>query len=78
MQTFIQRLSIIMGGALLPLVSLADGGGEFSHQLEEIFPFEHVGEGHWFAFIVLLILWISFIYNVYTFIKKRGQGSSSM
>ena len=80
MQMFIQKVSIAVGSVLLPFVSLADEGheeeGEFAHQMGEILPFEHIGEGHWIAFVVLTILWISLIYNVYTYLKRRGQKGS--
>ena len=39
-------------------------------QLNELLPFEHIGEGHWVAFTLSLILWVSLIYTIYTLVKQ--------
>lgn len=47
-----------------------DGGVEedpgIRHQFEEILPFHHFAESHIFAGIILIVLWVSFFYLVYT------------
>lgn len=47
-----------------------DGGVEedlsIRHQFEDILPFHHFAESHIFAGIVLIVLWVSFFYLVYT------------
>jgi hypothetical protein len=39
-------------------------GSSFSHQVQMVLPFSHFGEGHWFAGVVLSILWIVLILSI--------------
>ena len=42
------------------------------HQMAELLPFEHVEENHWFAFVMSILLWLSFIYTLYSLYKKMN------
>jgi hypothetical protein len=46
------------------------GESSLSHQLQMILPFTHLEEGHWLAGSLLFIMWISFIYVIFSFIKR--------
>ena len=64
---------VVLLAALIPLV-LANGAHNTSHeedtsighQFEEILPFHHFGEAHAFAGLILILLWVSFFYMVYS------------
>lgn len=47
-----------------------DGGAEedtgIRHQFEETLPFHHFAENNIFGGIVLIVLWASFLYSIYT------------
>ncbi len=66
---------------LFPWAALAHGMeiGEESglgHQMEELMPFSHMGEEHYYAVIVSVILWASLVYTIYSLLmkmKKPGQ-----
>lgn len=58
---------------ILPLV-FANGQHEeetgIRHQFEETLPFNHFYEGHVFAGIMLVLLWVSFLYLIYNLVQK--------
>lgn len=60
--------------SMLPLVTLADMGMEegdgMGHQMQELLPFVHFGEGHSFSGVLSIVLWIFAIYGVYALVKK--------
>ena len=67
---------------LFPLAALAHGmeveeESGIGHQMEELGPFAHMGEGHYYAAIVSAILWASLVYTVYSLVvrmkKPAGQ-----
>ncbi len=67
---------------LLPFIASAHGLDEtvmeesgISHQLQELLPFVHMNEGHWFAVILSLILWASLAYTAYSLVKKLTKTS---
>lgn len=57
-----------------PVSVLANGEHEeetgIGAQLNELLPFEHIGEGHWVAFTLSVILWLSLIYTIYNLVKQ--------
>lgn len=61
-----------------PLLVFAHGDMEmesgFLGQLKEFSPLEHFEEGHWFAGVLSLVLWSSFIFAAYSLIKKSRKG----
>lgn len=70
---------MVIGSYILPVLVLANGGDNheedisINHQIEELLPFEHFGEGHWFAFVLSIILWLSLIYAIFSLIQRfRG------
>lgn len=69
-----KKYFIAISGFLLPLVSMANGMHEedmtIGYQLGEMMPFEHFGEGHWFAAILSIIFWVSLVYTIYSLIQK--------
>lgn len=74
-----KKYYILLAGALLPLVTFANGTEEsgFGHQMRELSPFEHLGEGHWYAFVLSTVLWLSLIYTVYSLVKNSANKGSS-
>jgi|TARA_B100001971_G_C17828151_1_gene352401 hypothetical protein len=48
--------------------SMHEGAG-ISHQLQMILPFSHFAEKHWFAGIMLVFMWISLVYGVFSILK---------
>ena len=44
-----------------------------SDQFNELQPFSHLSEGHWFAFILSLLLWLSLIYTIYSLVQRLGN-----
>jgi len=47
------------------------GGSGMTHQLQMILPFSHFGEGHWFAGIMLVLMWLSLVYVGYDLFTKK-------
>lgn len=71
------KKSLLFLAALLPSVSFAadmpaEGYG-IGAQLSELLPFVHYSEGHWFAAILSVVLWVSLIYALYSLWKKRTR-----
>lgn len=58
----------------MPVNVLANGDHEeetgIGAQLNELLPFEHIGEGHWVAFILSTILWLALLYTIYSLVQK--------
>ena len=75
-----KKYYFLLAGALMPLVTFANGTGEsgFGHQMRELSPFEHMGEGHWYAFVLSTVLWLSLIYTVYSLVKKSSNNAGSV
>lgn len=69
-----KKYFIALSSSLLPFIALANGSGEedtsIIHQLEEVFPLEHLEHGHWVAVVVSVILWLSLVYTVVSLIRK--------
>ena len=67
---------LFLFAATMPL-SLANGMHEeeatVRAQLNELLPFEHLSEGHWFAFLLSTILWISLLYAIYSLVQLLMQ-----
>jgi hypothetical protein len=42
---------------------MGHSGSRLSHQVQMVLPFSHFVEGHWFAGIVLTLLWISILFS---------------
>lgn len=67
--------------AVLPIVSIMGLQAAFAQdmgmgskegfiaQVNELQPFSHLAEGHIYAFILSLILWLSLVYAVYSIVK---------
>lgn len=70
-----KKVLIAMCG-FLPFIALAHGGAAMEeelglgHQMEELLPFMHYSEGHYFAMVFIVVLWAAFIYALYSLIKK--------
>jgi hypothetical protein len=47
-----------------------EGEMGFSHQMQMILPFSHLQEGHWFAGIMLILMWLSLVYVGYQLTQK--------
>lgn len=70
-----KKYLIIISSFLLPFVALAHGmeveeESGIGHQMEELSPFTHMGEGHYFAVAVSAILWVSLIYTIFSLTQK--------
>lgn len=68
---------------VLPVLTLAngdhtEGDTAISTQLQELLPFEHIEEGHWLAFALSVLLWISLIYTIYSLIQKISKPKTSI
>lgn len=68
---------------ILPVLTLANGNHEegetaVSTQLQELLPFEHIEEGHWLAFILSIILWLSLIYTIYSLVQKFNKTKTNI
>ena len=46
-------------------------GSGFTHQLQMILPFSHFSEGHWFAGIMLVLMWLALVYAGYDLFTKK-------
>lgn len=46
-----------------------------AQQVEELLPFEHLEQGHWFAIILSILLWASLVYAIYSLINKFRKPS---
>jgi len=71
------RRLLITAAAFLLSASPALANGEhveeesgIGTQFNELLPFHHIGEGHWIAVILSIILWIALIYTIYSVIKS--------
>ena len=42
-------------------------------QLNELLPFEHLSEGHVFAFVLSTLLWLSLFYTIYSLFKTHKK-----
>lgn len=67
----------------LPIFTLANGShteedAAVSTQLQELLPFEHIEEGHWLAFTLSIILWLSLIYTIYSLIQKFNKTKTNI
>lgn len=68
---------------LAPFITLAHGmedgmeEGGFGHQMEELSPLTHIQEGHWYSAILITVLWLGFIYAVYSLAKKCTKKETS-
>ena len=63
---------------LFPLGAIAHGmeveeESGIGHQMEELWPLTHMGEGHYYALILSLILWASLVYTVYSLVMKMKK-----
>lgn len=72
-----KKYLIAASNFLLPLAALAHGmeteveeESSFGHQMEGFMPFSQVGEEHYFAAVLSIILWASFVYAIYSLIKN--------
>lgn len=75
-----KKYLITLSAFILPFVTFAHGmemeeTNGIAHQLQELSPFEHFEEGHWVAFVLSAILWVSLVYTVYSLIKKFRKTS---
>ncbi|OGE84558.1 MAG: hypothetical protein A2846_02350 [Candidatus Doudnabacteria bacterium RIFCSPHIGHO2_01_FULL_49_9] len=74
-----KKYIIILGSLILPTIASAHGMEDMaedlsiSHQIEELSPFTHFGEEHWFAGTILIILWLSLAYTVYSLIERFNK-----
>jgi len=75
-----RKYLIILGSLIFPTIVFAHGMEDMikedtsiSHQIEELSPFTHFGEEHWFAGTILIILWLSLAYTVYSLIERFNK-----
>lgn len=58
----------------MPVNVLANGDHEeetgIGAQLNELLPFEHIGEGHLVAFVLSTILWLALLYTIYSLVQR--------
>ena len=52
--------------------SMHEGSG-MSHQLQMILPFSHFAEKHWFAGIMLVLMWLALVYAGYDLFAKKKK-----
>lgn len=45
-----------------------------SHEFQDILPFHHFAEGHGFASVMLILLWASFFYTLYSIFRILSRG----
>lgn len=69
-----KKYFIVLSSFIFPFAVMAHGAQEegktLMDQFKEFLPFEHLKEGHWFAVIFSIILWISFIIALYPLVAK--------
>ena len=75
-----KKYLFILSSLIFPAIASAHGaegiaedGSSISHQIEEISPFYHFSEGHWLVSITLVVLWLSFVYVVYSLLEKFNK-----
>lgn len=68
---------------ILPVLALANGAppeedAAVFTQLQELLPFEHIEEGHWLAFTLSILLWLSFVYAIFSLIQRFRKSKTNV